>query len=329
MAVFSFPFVWIIILGLFVAVALATYYLTTPSSGPPGPSPPGDADIIVDFAGATLDPAEITNIALLAGTASAPIKPFSKQIVNFKFTNFKLNTEAGSFVEGININLGEGAPIVPSITVSSQSWSSEITQITLDYGFYVLGMQGAGEEFTFTVDFGVPVTDDDITSGTNGIIWFGPSVGYADYGGATLLDNAPVGTSFASLTDIDGIPFATGFPKIDPTFTIVGYNYTASQDYFGGARLQITPDGYNFSPDGPAGTNKLNGYVNGDTVTDLYTTVVNPLGNIVTFTAAARGAFIGPLFFFTIVDTNDENENYPPLGVSDDLVSFGVYTKTE
>jgi hypothetical protein len=322
-------FVWIIILGLFVAVALATYYLTTPSSGPPGPSPPGDADIIVDFAGATLDPAEITNIALLAGTASAPIKPFSKQIVNFKFTNFKLNTEAGSFVEGININLGEGAPIVPSITVSSQSWSSEINQTTLTTGFFIFGVQGAGEEFTFTVNFGVPVTDDDITTGTNLIIWFGPSVGYADYGGATLINNPPSGTSFASLTDIDGNPFATGFPKINPTFTIVGYNYTPSQEYFGGARFTISADGYDFTSDGPADTNKLFGFVNGDTVTDLYTTAVVGAGNIVTFTAAARGALIGPLFFFTISDTNDENENYPPLGVSDDLVSFGVYTKTE
>lgn len=329
MAVFSFPFVWIIILGLFVAVALATYYLTTPSSSPPGPSPTGDADIIVDFAGATLDPAETTNIALLAGTASAPIKPFSKQIVNFKFTNYKLNTEAGSFVEGMNIILGEGAPIVPSITVSSQSWSSEINQTSLTYGFYVFGIQGAGEEFTFTVNFGVPVTDDDITTGTSGIVWFGPSVGYADYGGATLIDFGPVGTSFASLTDIDGAPFATGFPKIDPTFTIVGYNYTASQDYFGGSRLTISPDGYDFTSDGPADTNKLFGFVNGDTVTDLYNTAVVGAGNIVTFTAAARGALIGPFFFFTIVDTNDANENYPPLGVSDDLELFGVYTKTE
>jgi hypothetical protein len=240
-----------------------------------------------------------------------------------------LNTEAGSFVEGININLGEGAPNVPSITVSSQSWSSEINQTTLTTGFFIFGVQGAGEEFTFTVNFGVPVTDDDITTGTNLIIWFGPSVGYADYGGATIADFGATGTSYSTITDIDGAPFATGFPKIDPTFTIVGYNYLTTQDFFGGARLQITPEGYDFTSDGPAGANKLLGFVNGDTVTDLYTTQVLGAGNIVTFSAAARGAPFAPLFFFTISDTNDGNENYPPLGVADDLVSFGVWTKTE
>jgi len=327
----AISFTWIIILGLLVAIGLGAYYTTASgSNGPTPPVPPSsEPDIIVDFAGATLDPAETTNVALLAGTVIAQIKPFSKQTVNFKFTNYKLNTEAGSFVEGINVNLAEGSPILSSIAVSNQSWTSEITQVTLNYGFYVIGIQGAGEEFTFTVDFGTPVTDDDIVFGFSGIVWFGPSVGYADYGSATLVNNPPAGTSYNSITDIDGLPFATGFPKIDPTFTIVGYNYIPSQDYFGGARLQITPGGYDFTSDGPGGTDKLLGFVNGDTVTDLYTTQVLGAGNIVTFSAAARGAFIGQLFFFTISDTNDANENYPPLGVADDLVSFGVWTKTE
>jgi hypothetical protein len=313
MAVFSFPFVWIIILGLFVAVALATYYLTTPSSSPPGPTPTGDADIVVDFS-LLIDNVLRSDAENLQGSLTsqgvAPTKPFTKQIVKIQFKGYDFFTIAPGdnprWPDGLTTSVQGIAFIstaidknLANISLTADTFSSSLynTPFASVAGLVVLGVEGAAKDFTITVDFGIPVTDSDLTgeSAVYNIVYVGPNVAYANYN-ETVFDTGSLQTFTPPLRDSLGNIKAT---TIDPTLAIMGYNF-GPPGVLELSQIRLVAPLYDFSV--PIAVDKLFAYLNGVSVISI----ANPISNTILLNVSSfeiEGAFT-----VTVVDTSEPAE---------------------